>query len=213
MLSTTLVVFAGVALLCIATPGPTMLLALSNGSRFGVRAALPGMVGAAASDFVLIAAAAAGLGALLAASAAAFAVVKWLGVIYLAHLGVRLLLARAAPAQQAEDAPREPPAARALFLRSFLVAATNPKGYLFFAALLPQFIDPVQPQAPQYALLALIFGALDFAAMAAYAAAGERAVRFFGAASARAWIDRGCGALLLLLAAVLALLRRPLTAA
>ncbi len=212
MSSTTLVVFAGVALLCVATPGPTMMLALSNGSRYGVRAAMPGMAGAVASDFVLIGAAAAGLGALLAASAAAFAVVKWLGVIYLAYLGVRLLLASAAAPLQASDAASQRPAARALFLRSFLVAATNPKGYLFFAALLPQFIDSTQPQAQQYALLALIFGALDFAAMAAYAAAGERAVRLFGAASARAWLDRGCGATLLLLASVLALLRRPATA-
>lgn len=211
MTSTTLLVFAGVALLCIATPGPTMLLALSNGSRFGVRAALPGMVGAVASDFVLIAAAAAGLGALLAASAAAFDAVKWLGVIYLAYLGARLVLTRATSPTTSADASALRPAARALFVRSFLVAATNPKGYLFFAALLPQFIDATQPQAAQYALLALIFAALDFAAMAAYAVAGERTVRWFEATSARAWIDRGCGAMLLLLAGALAALRRPLT--
>lgn len=213
MLSTTLAVFAGVALLCIATPGPTMLLALSNGSRFGVRAALPGVAGAVASDFVLIAATAAGLGALLAASATVFAVVKWLGVLYLAYLGLRLLLARTAAPLQADDAARERPAARALFLRSFLVAATNPKGYLFFAALLPQSIDPAQPQVQQYTLLALIFAALDVVMMGVYAGAGERVVRRLGAASARAWIDRGCGAMLLLLAGVLALLRRPLAAA
>lgn len=213
MLSTTPAVFAGVALLCIATPGPTMLLALSNGSRFGVRAALPGVAGAVASDFVLIAATAAGLGALLAASATVFAVVKWLGVLYLAYLGLRLLLARTAAPLQADDAARERPAARALFLRSFLVAATNPKGYLFFAALLPQSIDPAQPQVQQYTLLALIFAALDVVMMGVYAGAGERVVRRLGAASARAWIDRGCGAMLLLLAGVLALLRRPLAAA
>ena len=83
--------FGAVALLCIATPGPTTLLALSNGSRFGLRAALPGMAGAVASDLLLMAAATAGLSTLLAASASAFAVVKWVGVAYLAYLGVRLL--------------------------------------------------------------------------------------------------------------------------
>ena len=110
MSSATLLAFTGVALLCVATPGPTTLLALSNGSRFGLRAALPGMAGAVASDFLLMAAAAAGLSTLLAASASAFAVVKWLGVAYLAYLGGRLLQAPAAPRSLAPGrAPYCPP--------------------------------------------------------------------------------------------------------
>ncbi|WP_218565865.1 LysE family transporter [Pseudomonas sp. o96-267] len=64
----TLLVFAIVAFIGIATPGPTVLLALTNGSRLGVRASVPGMVGAVLSDFLLIGAVALGLGALLAAS-------------------------------------------------------------------------------------------------------------------------------------------------
>jgi threonine/homoserine/homoserine lactone efflux protein len=204
--SATLLAFAGVALLCVATPGPTTLLALSNGSRFGLRAALPGMAGAVASDFLLIAAAAAGLSALLAASASAFAVVKWVGVAYLAYLGGRLLQAPAAPRSLA---PGCPPSSFAMFLRSFLVAATNPKAYLFFAALLPQFVDAAQPQMAQYAVLAVIFGTLDLVTMIGYAMAGERATRVFDAASTRIRIDRACGALLLLLAIGLTLLRRP----
>ena len=87
----TLLVFSLVAFIGIATPGPTVLLALTNGSRYGVRASLPGMLGAVLSDFVLIAAVAVGLGALLAASEFWFSVVKWVGVAYLAYLGVRLL--------------------------------------------------------------------------------------------------------------------------
>ncbi len=83
--------FALVALVAIATPGPTVLLALANGSRWGLKRSLPGMFGAVASDFVLVGAAALGLGALLAASEFWFTVVKWLGAAYLAWLGVRLL--------------------------------------------------------------------------------------------------------------------------
>ena len=75
-MSQALLVFAFVALIAIATPGPTVLLALTNGSRFGVRASLPGMAGAVLSDFVLISAVAVGLGALLAASEFWFAVLK-----------------------------------------------------------------------------------------------------------------------------------------
>ena len=87
----TLLVFALVALVAIATPGPTVLLALTNGARYGVRRALPGMLGAVTSDFVLVGAVALGLGALLAASEFWFSVVKWLGAAYLAWLGWRLL--------------------------------------------------------------------------------------------------------------------------
>ncbi len=211
MSSATLLAFAGVALLCVATPGPTTLLALSNGSRFGLRAAVPGMAGAVASDFLLMAAAAAGLSTLLAASASAFAVVKWLGVAYLAYLGGRLLQAPAAPRSLAPGrAPDCPPSSFAMFLRSFLVAATNPKAYLFFAALLPQFVDPAQPQVAQYAVLALIFGMLDLVTMIGYAMAGERATRVLDVASTRVRIDRASGAMLLLLATSLALVRRPL---
>lgn len=210
MSSATLLAFAGVALLCVATPGPTTLLALSNGSRFGLRAALPGMAGAVASDFLLIAAAAAGLSTLLAASASAFAVVKWVGVAYLAYLGARLLQTQpAAPPLHAANAREGPPAACAMFTRSLMVAATNPKAYLFFAALLPQFVDTGRPQAVQYVVLATIFGLLDLATMTIYAAAGEGAARRLEGASSRIWIDRFSGAALLLLATGLAMLRRP----
>jgi threonine/homoserine/homoserine lactone efflux protein len=201
----TLLLFSAVALVAIVTPGPTVLLALSNGSRFGVRASLPGMFGAVASDFVLVSAAALGLGALLAASEFWFGIVKWVGAAYLAYLGLRLLCSRGTlemPENTEVGAPR------VVFMRSFLVAVTNPKGYLFVSAVMPQFIDTTMPQLPQYAAIAMLFAALDFAVMFGYALAGARAIRFLRA-SGRRWLDRVCGGTLLALAAVLALYRRP----
>ena len=87
----TLLAFAAVAFIGIATPGPTVLLALTNGSRYGIGRSSYGMLGAVLSDFVLIGAVAIGLGALLAASEFWFSVVKWVGVGYLVFLGVMLL--------------------------------------------------------------------------------------------------------------------------
>ena len=203
----TLLVFAFVAFIGIATPGPTVLLALTNGSRYGVRASLPGMLGAVLSDFVLIAAVAIGLGALLAASEFWFSVVKWIGVGYLAYLGIRLLRSKGTFTVSGDSSPADRPPARAVFLRSFLVAATNPKGYLFFSAFLPQFVAPAQPQLPQYATLALTFAAIDLAVMLAYAAAGAQAIRVLRARGVL-WLDRLCGGALLALAGSLALYRR-----
>src|SRR5690606_19302319 len=135
----TLLLFAVTSGITIATPGPTVLLAMSNGSHHGVRAAAWGMAGAVLADMALVAIVASELGVLLAASEAAFRLLKWAGAGYLAYLGWRLLRTDAAAALPGPAGAR-PPEARALFLRSFLVAATNPKALLFMSAFLPQFI-------------------------------------------------------------------------
>ncbi|MGJ4884509.1 MULTISPECIES: LysE family translocator [unclassified Bradyrhizobium] len=204
----TLFSFAIVAFIGIATPGPTVLLALTNGSRVGVRRAWAGIAGAVASDFILIGAVAVGLGALLAASEFWFSVVKWTGVAYLAYLGLMLLRSSGsidlAASADGKDGSRQP---HALFLKSFLVAITNPKGYLFFSAFLPQFVVPSAPQLPQYLTLALTFAMLDVLIMLAYASAGSQAMRFLKRSGAL-WLDRICGGALLSLAGALALYRR-----
>ncbi|EYR80557.1 LysE family translocator [Shinella sp. 838] len=203
----TLLAFAAVAFIGIATPGPTVLLALTNGSRYGLRRALPGMVGAVLSDFVLIGAVALGLGALLAASEFWFSVVKWLGAAYLAFLGIQMLRSTGSLSRALDAAPANLSSSRAIFAKSFLVAVTNPKGYLFFSAFLPQFIDPAAAQAQQYVLLALTFAAIDFLVMFGYAALGSQAVRLLKTSGA-IWLDRICGGVLLALAGSLAFYRR-----
>lgn len=203
----TLLVFSLVALIAIITPGPTVLLALASGSRHGVRRALPGMLGAVLSDFVLVGAVVLGLGALLAASEFWFSVVKWAGAAYLAWLGLRMLRSRGGSlsAPQGESGTGGY-SARSVLLKSFLVAVTNPKGYLFCSALLPQFIDPAAAQAPQYIAIALVFALIDFLVMLAYAFAGSRAARLLRG-QAVLWLDRLCGGMLLALAGSLAFYR------
>ncbi len=202
----TIAAFAIVAAVAIAIPGPTVLLALSNGSRFGLRRSVFGMLGAVASDVVLVTAVALGLGALLLASELAFSIVKWIGVAYLAYLGIRLLLSKGKLAHvDADSDPRG--SRRSVFMRAFLVAVTNPKGYLFVGALLPQFIVPSQPQVLQYVVIGLVFCAIDFTIMFAYALLGSQAMRLLRARGA-VWIDRVCGAVLIGLAGWLAFARR-----
>ncbi|MBD9521808.1 LysE family translocator [Ensifer sp. ENS02] len=207
MTEMTILAFALVAFIGIATPGPTVLLALTNGSRYGVRRAIAGMVGAVLSDFVLIGAVALGLGALLAASEFWFTVVKWLGAGYLAFLGIMLLRSKGTIQVENEAGGAAPVSSAAIFLKSFLVAVTNPKGYLFFTAFLPQFIDPTAPQASQYAMLALVFAVVDFNVMFGYALLGAKAAAFLKRSGA-VWLDRLCGGALLALAGSLALYRR-----
>ncbi|MEN2474749.1 LysE family translocator [Burkholderia sp. GS2Y] len=207
MHETTLLIFAAVAFVGIATPGPTVLLALTNGSRYGVRRASYGFAGAMLSDFVLIVAVALGLGALLMASAFWFSVVKWLGAAYLAYVGIRLLMSKGSLDVAAAHGGAAPERNASIFAKSFLTAVTNPKGYLFFSAFLPQFLDPSTPLAPQYVALAVTFALLDGVVMFGYALLGARAVRLLKRAGAL-WLERTCGAMLLALAGSLALYRR-----
>jgi len=202
-----LLAFALVAAVAIATPGPTVLLAFTNGSRFGIRRALPGMAGAVLSDFVLVGAVGLGLGALLAASEFWFSVLKWVGVVYLAYLGVMMLRSEGSLGGLSKDLDAAQRSARSLFAKSFLVAVTNPKGYLFVSAFLPQFIDPTAPQAPQYVALAVVFALLDFSIMLGYAVLGSQAAKTLTGTMAR-WLDRVCGGALLALAGSLAFYRR-----
>ncbi|MBR8238231.1 LysE family translocator [Burkholderia sp. AU42008] len=212
MHETTLLIFAAVAFVGIATPGPTVLLALTNGSRYGVRRAAYGFAGAMLSDFVLIVAVALGLGALLLASAFWFSVVKWLGAAYLGYVGIRLLTSKGSLDVAAAQGGTATASGRnaSIFAKSFLTAVTNPKGYLFFSAFLPQFLDPLAPLAPQYVALAVTFALLDGIVMFGYALLGARAVRLLKRSGAL-WLERTCGAMLLALAGSLALYRRHAT--
>ena len=204
-----LLLFSTLALVTVAVPGPTTLLALNNGARRGLGAALPGVTGAVLSDAVLIAAVAAGLGGLLATSALAFELLRWIGVAYLAWLGWRLLCApHAHPAADTLSAPLPHEAPGTALRRSFTVAITNPKGYLFFSAMLPSFIDTESPLLPQYLLLATVFAALDAVVLLACATAGWAGARKLRGPHTLRRLDRASGLALLALAASLALWRR-----
>ena len=206
MTLTTLFLYTVACLAVTVTPGPTMLLALSNGASRNWRIAAAGIAGAALSDLLLIGAVSVGLGAVLAASETLFSLIKWVGVVYLAWLAVQLWRSRP------EEVSADMPVGNRLgigkaFMRSLLVAISNPKGLLFFSAFLPQFIDTAAPQAPQYLTLALLSAALDIVVMACYAAGGAQAARLLTCQGLRR-LNRACASVMLSLAAFLALYRR-----
>ncbi|WP_211214740.1 LysE family translocator [Chitiniphilus shinanonensis] len=203
MTLTTLLLYLFACFAVTVMPGPTMLLALTNGASRNHRVVLGGMLGAALSDLLLIGAVAIGLGALLAASEQLFSLVKWLGSAYLLWLAWQLW--RSPVALPVAGTPGGVSARRA-FTRSLLVALSNPKGLLFFSAFLPQFIDTAAPQAAQYLTLALATALLDVAVMGGYALGGAQAARLLSTRWLR-HLNRGCAAMLVSLAGLLAAYR------
>ena len=131
-------IFVVAALVLLLTPGPAVLYIVARSIDQGRRAGLVSMLGVHAGTLVHIAAAAAGLSALLAASATAFSAVQYLGAAYLVYLGVRRILERT-PA--VGDGPAHERRLRRAFLDGVVVNVLNPKTALFFLAFLPQFVD------------------------------------------------------------------------
>lgn len=163
------------------TPGPNGLLSLTHGVRFGFARTVFTALGGVAGFMVLVAASLAGLGALLAASEQAFTVAKWVGAAYLVYLGLRLLRAPApsvTAAAAATTAGADGPAR--LFGQGFLVAVSNPKALIFFAAFLPQFMSPDVPFLVQFAVLGGTFAVVEFIYELMLAGAAQRLAPWLG---------------------------------
>lgn len=133
-------------------PGPDMTFSATSGARGGVRVGLAAALGIFAGCLVHIAAAVVGLSALIAASAEAFAILKWIGAAYLLYVAWTLFRA---PAPAAEGAPPPALTAAQAFRSGALVNILNPKVGLFFLAFIPQFVDPATASP---ALTILFFG-------------------------------------------------------
>ena len=143
------------------SPGPNGLLALTHGALHGRRKALYTVFGGALGFVTVIAFSMFGIGALLKASLAWLAVMKWLGGAYLAWLGIQVW--RSPPIGIELRGTAQPKAGWWLFRQGALSALTNPKGLLFFAAFLPQFIDPERSLFVQFVIMAGTFAIIEIA--------------------------------------------------
>lgn len=194
-------------LLLNVTPGPDTAYIIGRSLQLGWRGGAVAALGIGAGCLVHVSAAAIGLSALLAASSAAFTLVKWAGAGYLCFMGVKMLLSRGqAPATATGT---EAISLRQVFLQGALTNALNPKVALFFLAFLPQFVATDSPhKAAAFALLGLIFvfnGTLWCLGVAAFAASAAGRIRQSG--QAFAWINRALGGLFVYLGIRVAMLQ------
>ena len=205
-LTTYLLYVAAVALL-ILTPGPTILMCMTNALNHGPRKAMTSVAGSVSAVLCVMLLSAMGLGALLAASETAFTVAKVVGAAYLIYLGIKTFRSEAAVF---DAAARSMPATpkHSFFLRGFLVGASNPKAVLFFAAFFPQFLDPNAPFAPQFVVLALTFMAFEFAVLTACALGVSRIAPLLRSSRAVRWFNRVSGGLFALMGGLLLFTRR-----
>ena len=204
-----LLFFAAMEVVLCFTPGPAVLLIVSQGMKRGFRPSLRGALGILTGNAIYFALSAVGLGALLIASKTVFEVIKWIGAGYLMFMGLKMILSSRGVVDgvvQASGLPSPSDAQAAgphrTFVQGLVVQLSNPKAVVFFTALLPQFIDPAGPVALQFFTLGVISTVIEFPVLAIYGFAADRGRAVY--ARHTRWIERIAGGCLVAAGARLA---------
>jgi len=196
-----LLLFVAAGWLLNLTPGPDVLYIVSNALKSGAKAGVVAGLGITMGCFVHIAAAALGVGALLATSAMAFTVLKWMGAAYLLWMGVRMLFARASTTggviAAAQAGQSEATSLKRIFVGGFWTNVLNPKVAIFFLAFVPQFIAPgTENKALAFVLLGVLFNINAIPVNTGWALMAAWMARRVGAVQrGMHWLDRVAGAM------------------
>jgi threonine/homoserine/homoserine lactone efflux protein len=193
--------FLAVAAAAVLSPGPAMLAILGQALQRGAMAALPVVLGNVVGAVLLMAASVLGLAALLAAVPHGLSALRWAGAGYLAWLGVRALRTPDGASVTADSAPAKLSAG---VRRGVLIALSNPKAILFFGAVLPQFVDPGRPAAPQFALLAATFAGMELVVTSGVVLGAQVLAPALRRPAAARRVNQAGGAVMLAAAALLA---------
>jgi homoserine/homoserine lactone efflux protein len=202
-----ILIFAVTEFLLCLTPGPAVLLVVSQAVKNGSRASLRGAAGILTGNVFYFVLSALGLGALLISSATLFQIIRWAGAVYLVFVGVRLLATRRPAAVAYQGAPSTIPSMR-LFSQGLLTQLSNPKAIIFFSALLPQFVSMEQSVVGQFIVLGVISIAIEFLVLSSYGWAAERGSRRFLKGQFSLLTDRIAGGFLVCAGLGLAATRR-----
>lgn len=181
-------------------PGSGTVNSISNGLSYGTRRSLAAIAGLQIGLAIHIALVGAGIGALVAQSAVAFSVIKWVGAAYLVWLGIQKWRDRSSLTTSETD---QDLSSLTLMKNAVLINLTNPKSIVFLVALFPQFIDPAQDQLAQLMILGITTVLIDAMVMLGYTSLASQMGRFIRSEKVMSKINKlfgsmfvGCGALL-----------------
>ncbi len=205
-LSTWLTFFAASWAISIS-PGPGAIASMSAGLNHGFKYGYVTIFGLVLGIWTQLAVVGVGLGALIAASATAFTVVKWLGVGYLVWLGIAQWRAPARPLV-AVSGSGAVVTQRSLILKAWMINVVNPKGTVFLLAVVPQFINLSQPLPPQYLIIGATLAFTDMVVMSCYTALASRVLGALKEPSHIRAMNRTFGSLFVVAGSLLAFFKR-----
>jgi threonine/homoserine/homoserine lactone efflux protein len=199
-METYLIYLAAVGVFFATPPDTSQLLIMSNSIRHGIAKSSFTIAGDLTANCIQMTAAAFGLAAIIATSAGAFVWIKWIGVVYLAWIGVQMMRAKE-PSHGVAAATSG--TRRRLFRQGFVTSMANPFAVVFFGALFPQFVDPSLPILPQLLILGGTYIVVDGILLLLWGLLGIRAANFLGRHSF-GLVNKICGSLMIAAAALLA---------
>jgi len=199
--------FFAAAWLISLSPGAGAVAAMSAGVNHGFARGYVMSFGLVLGIWTQVLVVGLGLGALIAASAIGFTLVKWLGVAYLVWLGIKQWRAPAV-AMVSDAAEAVAVAPRTLVLRGWMINAVNPKGTVFLLAVVPQFLDLARPLGGQYLVIAATLAFTDLIVMAGYTALASRMLRLLKSPRQIAVLNRSFGSLFVAAGVLLAMFKR-----
>ncbi|MCJ8311469.1 MAG: LysE family translocator [Saccharospirillaceae bacterium] len=157
-----------------ASPGPSVFLCITKSVTEGFSASIYTALGSLTAIVGILTLSFTGLGLVIASSEFAFNLIKWAGAAYLIYLGVKALLSKNNSFSIKDSTNSNNPNNLSNFLSGFIVGASNPKAIIFFTALFPQFINPLQPLLFQYLIFVSTFATLELLWLLTYAYLGLR---------------------------------------
>jgi homoserine/homoserine lactone efflux protein len=181
------------------TPGPNMLLAINHGVNHGLARTIYSCLGNLIGNLLMALISILGLGAILITSGLVFNAVKWIGIIYLVFMGLKLIFdpILTDTSNDNDDKPGINKKEYSLFLDGFIIAIGNPKGILFFTALFPQFINVQHATTGVFMIVFATLGIVAFGCYMLYAIFGARLSRLLKLYSFRKMFNRITGSILI----------------
>lgn len=204
-----LLIFAVTEFFLSLSPGPAVLLVVSQGMKYGHSPSIRGAAGILTGNAIYFALSACGLGAILLASKNLFVVIKWIGVAYLIYVGIKMLLTRGAMDQAEDSSQVASIQGMKLFTQGLVTQLSNPKALIFFTALLPQFVSAKGNVFEQFILLGVVSIAVECPVLLAYGWLAERGKKLLPKGKLSALPDRIAGIFLIGVGIGLAAIKKP----
>jgi len=191
----TYLVFLITTAVVVFTPGAAAITVASQGAANGGRKAIAGVVGIASANVIYFVLSATGIASLIVASNLLFQIIKWVGVVYLIWLGISAIFSPQGPIRVTRGGALA--SSRKLYVQGFVIEFANPKALMYFAAILPQFLNPELPILPQILIMGATTLVIDLTSYTAYGFLGDR----IAAGGLRKWvvglINKSAGAALI----------------
>jgi len=192
----TLLLFLATTFVVVLSPGPAAIAVIGEAATNGFKSAFLIILGIAVANVSFFVLSATGIAALIIASSVLFSVIKWIGVIYLLYLGIGAIFGSTGLLKISQSKP-ESGKSHVVFLRGFVVEASNPKALLYFSALLPQFVDISRPVFSQLTVMCLITFCIDLLCYSLYAYMGHKSSNVVISPLINKFINRTAGGMLI----------------